>query len=396
MDEYSTLRLVFVLVLLGILSGCRPIPTPSSTPIDRQAVLEEALGRLELPKVAQEENGFALLSSVLGSEASAKEVEAFTALAPIYSAYKKGGASEALDEIYEANEDGRIEGFEFTLVRLQVALAKPVFEWPQARTPNLGALQKTVESCLVLGLHFELDGDPSKASDCYLTALELAAQYSGKGMPFVQGVSLKLQGLALTSYLRLLEKKELPVRLLAQAKLRLKALRTTEADLRLVCDNQFAVNVMEAKSRPKEELREYVDAYMTVRPYLGSLLQPSRAGVDVKSVFEASDRRGLTTPDYEEQIRRFRFLMTRLEAARLVVDLKLYGAEHGAYPEKLKQLVPKFSEAIPRDYLNPDGVFQYQRDRQRFFLRTQSPDLDKLDVTTPFYTHFPPGAPPSR
>jgi hypothetical protein len=58
---------------------------------------------------------------------------------------------------------------------------------------------------------------------------------------------------------------------------------------------------------------------------------------------------------------------TMLELTRLAATLAVYRAEHGAYPEKLDDLVPNVLQELPRDLYNA-RPFVYKRDGEGYLL----------------------------
>ena len=58
----------------------------------------------------------------------------------------------------------------------------------------------------------------------------------------------------------------------------------------------------------------------------------------------------------------------RFEVTDLAFALAAYRADHGAYPAKLDELVPKYVEAIPKDIFNNDADLHYTRQDNGFLL----------------------------
>lgn len=355
MAEDSSLRQCWLGLLLLLAVGCFQAKSGPRSEVPPEIVKEQALERLRGQAVTPEDNSYRALEGVLG-QPKTSQAEPFTVLSPIYKAYQSEGTSEALNGIYEANALGTLERFEACYVKLKEGLARPHFEWSQEQVLDTEAFLAVVESCLVLGLHHELADRVDEACDCYLTALELSARVSGKGTSAVQKVSLEGQRLAVNALMKRLQA-GVSAKALGEAGQRLAKLPITESHLLDVGDHEFAISGD--------------SSYMEVRPYLAALVQPPAEN------------------EYHQRILHFRFALTRLGAVRLVVAAQEYKNENGTFPPKLKALVPAYLEAVPEDYLNPDGVYLYQEDGDRFFLRTQSPELEKLDLKGPFFTHAP-------
>lgn len=305
MDEDSPLRFWFLVLLL--VAGCTGQPP------------EQAAGRVgEPPDRSQGENGFPLIAPLVFGERGG-------ALAPIYAAYTEQGTVEAEDLIFQAEADGRFAEFSHSLNEIQVGLSRSRFEWEPDESLDPANIRRTVESCLVLGLHRERERLYPEASDAYLTALELAARFSHPDSPELQSMSLDLQGQALTALLRLLGKEHLSYEALGSTFRRL-----------------------------------------------------DRLG-EIDGLLRSSDQ-GLRT----------RHLISRWNAARVVVALQRFHSEFHHYPAKLRALTPDFLTEIPRDPLNSDGVFLYQPDGPSFLLQTATSAREDLDVEGVFYRHYPP------
>ncbi len=350
MDEDSALRIWLVVLIL--FTGCVP-PTPGAgTGGTAEEITAAALQRLASSSQGQGENGFERIRPLFRAD----PVES---LSSIYGTYLSQGAAEAEEELFQAQADGRLVGFERDLNEIQLSLACPRFEWDRRQGIEREGLRRTVESCLILGLHREREEQYREAADAYLTALELAARFSGQGLPELQSLSMDLQGRALTALIRLLGKDKLGAEELGKLARRLSRLPVLPTDLRDVFDHSFALGKAQAD-------------YLQVREQLAELSLPEREG------------------ETGQQVLRFRHLLTRLEAARVIVALQRYQRQFHHYPEKLQELVPDFLEAVPRDVLNPDGFFLYQVDQTSFLLQTASPELDALDVKGVFYRHYPP------
>ena len=74
----------------------------------------------------------------------------------------------------------------------------------------------------------------------------------------------------------------------------------------------------------------------------------------------------------------FMVSLTRFGALKTVLALEIYQREHGAYPESLDQLVPRYLQELPKDAVSPKlwarkPGLSYQRREQGYELVSQSP-----------------------
>ena len=64
----------------------------------------------------------------------------------------------------------------------------------------------------------------------------------------------------------------------------------------------------------------------------------------------------------------------RFELIKLAFALAAYRADHGAYPEKLAELVPKYVKVIPKDIYNNDADLNYTRKDDGYLLYSFGPN----------------------
>ncbi|MCG2685504.1 MAG: type II secretion system protein GspG [Planctomycetales bacterium] len=64
----------------------------------------------------------------------------------------------------------------------------------------------------------------------------------------------------------------------------------------------------------------------------------------------------------------------RFELIELAFALAAYHADHGAYPAKLDELVPKYVKAVPKDIFNNDADLQYTRQDNGYLLYSFGPN----------------------
>ena len=68
------------------------------------------------------------------------------------------------------------------------------------------------------------------------------------------------------------------------------------------------------------------------------------------------------------------YVPLRFEMTRLAFALAAYRADHGSYPEKLAELVPKYLKAVPKDIFGDNADLQYVRQGDGYLLRSFGPN----------------------
>jgi len=77
--------------------------------------------------------------------------------------------------------------------------------------------------------------------------------------------------------------------------------------------------------------------------------------------------------------------------ARLNVALQIYHREHGAFPDKLEQLVPGYVESIPLDHYLPGEPLKYRRHGAHSFVWSMGHDRNDFNGTEGKDTEYPNG-----
>lgn len=75
----------------------------------------------------------------------------------------------------------------------------------------------------------------------------------------------------------------------------------------------------------------------------------------------------MTMPALERALEKAAYAEARKELTVAAIALKRYALEHGHWPERLEELVPKFLTAVPRDWYS-GGNLQYRRNGDGTFL----------------------------
>ncbi len=82
----------------------------------------------------------------------------------------------------------------------------------------------------------------------------------------------------------------------------------------------------------------------------------------------------LLLPEYSANAKAEDLATMWLELTDLAFALAAYRAEHGAYPAKLDELVPKYVKAIPKDIFNNDANLHYTRQDNGYLLYSVGPN----------------------
>lgn len=87
---------------------------------------------------------------------------------------------------------------------------------------------------------------------------------------------------------------------------------------------------------------------------LQTMIEEDLAGVSLMRIYPSYWQHGMVV---------IKAKVTRLDAARVAIALRLHELERGEVPESLDALVPDYLDAIPTDEFSPEGRFRYRTER---------------------------------
>ncbi len=254
--------------------------------------------------------------------------------------------------------------------------------------PHFASLRSAAQMLRIQALVSAEAGHLDEALDWCQVTLRMSEQAASEPIVIAQLIAIALQAITLDAVERIISEQQLEPGVANDFADHLSRIDPRKAFTKgMIGERALALGSFETTLRPrtwplwKLEKLTYIDYFATVieaskLPYLDALPQLEAAAEDLQKLpFYQGSLTKILAPVFSRLIHKRGRAEVNIGLCRVVLALKAYKYEHGAYPQSLGQLQETLDWELPEDPFSGKG-FVYQREGEGFKLYSLGPDLD--------------------